>query len=100
MSSAFDSERAPTQTPGVSQFRMTTSWDDGNPLDLRVAEMLAKYGLPGTFYVPCECEYPVLDDAELRGLASAFEVGAHTVHHVDVTAVRDSIAREEIGDSK
>ena len=28
---------------------ITTSWDDGHPLDFRVAELLAKYGLPGTF---------------------------------------------------
>jgi hypothetical protein len=28
---------------------ITTSWDDGHPLDLRVAELLAKYGLKDTF---------------------------------------------------
>ena len=26
---------------------ITTSWDDGHPLDLRVAGLLAKYGLRG-----------------------------------------------------
>ena len=35
---------------------ITTSWDDGHPLDLRVAELLAKYGLQGTFYVPMTAE--------------------------------------------
>ena len=31
---------------------MTTSWDDGHPLDYRIAEMLQEYGLRGTFYIP------------------------------------------------
>jgi SAM-dependent methyltransferase len=31
---------------------ITTSWDDGHPTDLRVAALLAKYGIAGTFYVP------------------------------------------------
>ena len=25
---------------------ITTSWDDGHPLDLKLAEMLARYGVP------------------------------------------------------
>ena len=28
-----------------------TSWDDGNILDLKVATLLQKYNLPGTFYI-------------------------------------------------
>ena len=31
---------------------VTTSWGDGNPLDIRLAEILASHGLRGTFYVP------------------------------------------------
>ena len=31
---------------------VTTSWDDGDPSDLRVAELLAARKLPGTFYIP------------------------------------------------
>ena len=36
----------------MKQTYITTSWDDGHPLDLRVAELLTKYGLHGTFYIP------------------------------------------------
>lgn len=35
---------------------ITTSWDDGHPLDLRVAELLSEYHLQGTFYVPIAAE--------------------------------------------
>lgn len=31
---------------------MTTSWDDGDPCDLKVAELLRARGLAGTFYIP------------------------------------------------
>ena len=35
---------------------ITTSWDDGHPLDFRIAELLSEYRLRGTFYVPMESE--------------------------------------------
>jgi len=79
---------------------MTTSWDDGDAFDLCVAELLAKHGLKGTFYVPQQSAHPTLSCTEVRELAAAFEVGAHTEHHVDVTTVMDSIARKEIFRSK
>jgi peptidoglycan-N-acetylglucosamine deacetylase len=81
-------------------FVLTTSWDDGDPLDLRVADLLAKYGLAGTFYIPCQSEHEVVGRAQMRDLAHSFEVGAHTVHHVDLTTVMDSMARKEIVQSK
>ena len=61
---------------------VTTSWDDGDPQDLRVAELLDSRGLKGTFYVPI-IGYDgrrILEPAELRSLASGgFEIGAHGV---------------------
>ena len=82
------------------QFALTTSWDDGYPLDLRVAELLVKYGLQGTFYIPSETGHPILRDEQVSELAKAFEVGAHTVHHVDLTAAPDAEAANEIVASK
>lgn len=78
----------------------TTSWDDGHPMDLRVAALLSKYGIAGTFYVPAANERETMSAAQLRELASAFEIGAHTLHHVDLTRVADYIAWHEIADSK
>jgi peptidoglycan/xylan/chitin deacetylase (PgdA/CDA1 family) len=62
----------------------TTSWDDGHPFDLRVAEMLAKYGVDGTFYVPrANVEgRAVMTSEELRTIANEFEIGGHTLDHV------------------
>jgi peptidoglycan-N-acetylglucosamine deacetylase len=67
---------------------VSTSWDDGDRSDLRVAEMLSRHGLAGTFYVPLE---PFragreLSVQEIRELATAsFEVGGHTVSHRSLT---------------
>ena len=30
---------------------VTTSWDDGHKLDLKLAKLLKKYGVPATFYI-------------------------------------------------
>src|SRR5579884_3128330 len=79
---------------------LTTSWDDGHPLDLRVADLLAKHNLHGTFYVPREAATGTMTDAQLRDLADRFEVGAHTLHHVWLTHASDSEAEHEIVDSK
>lgn len=37
------------------QLIITTSWDDGHPLDLKIAELLDKYGINGTFYSIKKC---------------------------------------------
>jgi len=79
---------------------ITTSWDDGHPLDLRVADMLAKHGLPATFYLPLKNSRQTLSATQIRDLSSSFEVGAHTIHHVVLTAVSNDIASAEIAGSK
>ncbi len=79
-----------------SALSITTSWDDGHPLDMRVAELLARYGLAGTFYVPLKAERCVLDTLQIRDLSSGFEVGAHTVHHTPLTGLAPDLAQDEI----
>ena len=62
---------------------VTTSWDDGDCADLKVAGLLRSKGIEGTFYVPITPyrERP-LDRNELRGLSSeGFEIGAHGFSH-------------------
>ena len=78
----------------------TTSWDDGHPLDQRVAELLAKYGLTGTFYIPLENSRPVMPREEIRHLSETFEVGAHTMHHAVLTEVPEGTAEREVRDAK
>lgn len=79
---------------------ITTSWDDGHPLDLRIAELLTKYDLQGTFYVPLHNSRPTMSPAQIRELAGSFEIGAHTVNHVRLTSLNENDARREIEDSK
>jgi peptidoglycan/xylan/chitin deacetylase (PgdA/CDA1 family) len=79
---------------------ITTSWDDGHPLDLRLAELLRKYGLPATFYVPLDNKLPVLSPSQVRELSGEFEIGAHTVHHCDLLTAPDHVTRSEIIDCK
>jgi hypothetical protein len=63
--------------------RFTSSWDDGHPLDLRLAERLARHGIEATFYCPLRNAEgrPVMDPAALRELDAAFEIGGHTQDH-------------------
>jgi len=79
---------------------ITTSWDDGNPSDLRVAELLVKHGLRGTFYVPRSAKTGTMTAAQIRDLGSVFEIGAHTLHHVVLTGMMKEKAWREISDSK
>jgi peptidoglycan/xylan/chitin deacetylase (PgdA/CDA1 family) len=82
---------------------VTTSWDDGHPCDLRLAEALAKSGLPATFYVPLfgERGKPVLGPASLRSfLKQGIEIGAHTVTHPVLTTLDDKALSSEVSGSK
>jgi peptidoglycan/xylan/chitin deacetylase (PgdA/CDA1 family) len=61
---------------------ITTSWDDGSPADLRLAELLGKYNLQGTFYVPKQNdEHDVMSERDLLKLSKHFEIGGHTLSH-------------------
>ena len=85
----------------MSSGTLTTSWDDGDEEDFRIAELLAKYRLKGTFY-PCP-RTPAprpLSNAQLRDLGRTQEIGAHTLSHLELTRVGASAVRDEIGGSK
>jgi len=61
---------------------VTTSWDDGDCADLKLAELLRLKGIHGTFYIPINYRQNALSQAELRTLASeGFEIGAHGWSH-------------------
>jgi hypothetical protein len=79
---------------------ITTSWDDGHPTDLRIAEMLIRHGLRGTFYIPRAIETGVMSLPAMREIAEKFEIGAHTLNHVFLTDTDDTTARNEIAGSK
>jgi peptidoglycan/xylan/chitin deacetylase (PgdA/CDA1 family) len=82
---------------------VTTSWDDGHPCDLRLAEALAESGLPATFYVPLfgENGRPVLGSAALRAfLKQGFEIGAHTVSHQTLPELDSAGLLREVDGSK
>jgi peptidoglycan/xylan/chitin deacetylase (PgdA/CDA1 family) len=75
---------------------LTTSWDDGHPQDLRLAELLAKYGLTGTFYIPRASQRPTLTADQVRHLSQRFEIGGHTLDHIYLDTVPDQQAHQQI----
>jgi hypothetical protein len=79
---------------------ITTSWDDGHPLDFRIAELLARYQLQGTFYVPRATKTGTMTPAQIRELSGRYEVGAHTLDHGILTRAGAQQARQEIRASK
>lgn len=79
---------------------MTTSWDDGHPLDLRIAELLSRYGLNGTFYVPRDVSWARMKENEIRELSSRFELGGHTLDHVLLDRIADDEAEEQLSGSR
>ena len=78
---------------------VTTSWDDGDPRDLRIAEMLQSLGVRATFYVPI-IGYnggPTLSPVETRLLATqGFEIGAHGLSHHTLPKFRGKELKREV----
>lgn len=83
---------------------VTTSWDDGHVLDKKLAALLKKYNLAGTFYIAPENHEIVKNDRlskkEVAALAKNFEIGAHTMMHPRLPQVDLETARYEITTSK
>lgn len=81
---------------------VTTSWDDGYPADSRVADLLAKYGVAGTFYIPNRNSEgrPVLTEQAVRQLSTKFEVGGHSIDHVVLTDLAEAEATRQVTQNK
>jgi peptidoglycan-N-acetylglucosamine deacetylase len=83
---------------------VTTSWDDGHLLDLKMADLLKKYAIKGTFYVsPNNREFAkndLLSDEQVKLLSYEFEIGAHTMTHPLLNKISLEEAAKEISDSK
>lgn len=83
---------------------VTTSWDDGHKCDIKLAALLKKYCIRGTFYVcPETHEFPSherLTPEEIRTLSAEFEIGAHTMTHPRLSQLDAAVARDEIVRSK
>lgn len=80
----------------------TFSLDDGHPLDVKVAELLGKHCLSGTFYVPIRNSEgrPTMTKDALRNLAQHFEVGSHTIDHRYLSSVDKAEAQRQIVEGK
>jgi peptidoglycan-N-acetylglucosamine deacetylase len=80
---------------------ITTSWDDGHPLDFRIAELLDKYGLQGTFYIPRHNgPQKMMTEGQVQELSRHFEVGGHTLNHVWLNRASENIWQAEIEGSR
>jgi len=65
---------------------VTTSWDDGNVLDVRLAALLDKYGVKGTFYIAPNKQNRLSND-EIIAISNKHEIGAHTMDHPLLTEI-------------
>lgn len=76
---------------------ITTSWDDGHPLDFRIGELLHKYNLNGTFYIPqSNIEHIVMTEDEILELSKSFEIGGHTISHKPILSKSVDVFETEI----
>ncbi|MDZ7330972.1 MAG: polysaccharide deacetylase family protein [candidate division KSB1 bacterium] len=79
---------------------VTTSWDDGSVLDLKLANLLDKYNSKGTFYIPQSCINHGFSIGNLKEISNCHEIGAHGVSHRDLTKLLPQEAIHEIKESK
>lgn len=76
---------------------ITSSWDDGYPSDLRLADLLQKHQVRGTFYIPqTNPEHPVMTESEILQLKEAFEIGGHTINHTSINSNSADLFETEI----
>jgi hypothetical protein len=67
---------------------ITTSWDDGNPLDLKLCSVLKKYDIKGTIYMPIKNkDEKILNEDEIRDISKDFEIGGHYTYDISLTNI-------------
>lgn len=84
----------------ANMLKFTTSWDDGDILDIRLANLLSRYGIKGTFYITKNYRPDRLSESDIRNISKEHEIGAHTLTHPDLRTLTPEKLREEISGSK
>jgi peptidoglycan/xylan/chitin deacetylase (PgdA/CDA1 family) len=86
----------------MGNINLTMSWDDGSLHDMRLAELLSKYDIRSTFYIPKNNVegIQVLPDTDIRELSKQFEIGCHTIDHVRLNRLPDKEHDYQIRHSK
>tara|TARA_B100001167_G_scaffold190808_1_gene158578 strand:+ start:1794 stop:2519 length:726 start_codon:yes stop_codon:yes gene_type:complete len=80
---------------------ITTSWDDGHPLDLKLGKLLKENSIKGTFYTPItNWANESLNLDEIEKLSNDFEIGGHTYNHAILTLIPEQRMNLELLDSK
>jgi peptidoglycan/xylan/chitin deacetylase (PgdA/CDA1 family) len=70
---------------------ITTSWDDGLQLDVKLCSVLKGYGMRATMYIPiANLENKVILSDTIRDIANDFEIGGHTYNHIGLTKVDEN----------
>ncbi|OGB24212.1 MAG: hypothetical protein A3I66_19225 [Burkholderiales bacterium RIFCSPLOWO2_02_FULL_57_36] len=80
----------------------TFSTDDGHPSDMKMAELLGKNGLNGTFYIPITNRegLPVMCQSQILDVGRQFEIGSHTYDHCYLKNVGLVEANRQITEGK
>ncbi len=83
---------------------VSISIDDGHPMDLKAAEILAAKNIKTTFYIPIKNSNgsPTLNSKQIKWLSQQpnFEIGGHTYNHINLTKVSLQKAKEEMRTGK
>lgn len=80
----------------------TFSVDDGHPSDMKMANLLSRHGIAGTFYIPIVNDegQKVLPPSLIRELGQQYEIGSHTFSHCFLDAVDVNQANLQIAGGK
>lgn len=79
---------------------VTTSWDDGDVLDLKLVSLLDRYNIKGTFYITKDYRKERLSDEDIKTISRRHEIGAHTLTHPDLRSCTREQKIQEIQGSK
>ncbi|RZD43513.1 MAG: hypothetical protein CXT78_08090 [Thaumarchaeota archaeon] len=80
---------------------ITTSWDDGHPLDFKIGNILEKNNIPGTFYIPLAMPgKELMSKDKMKILSKKFEIGGHTLTHPTLTELSLEDIEKEVNVGK